>query len=585
MIKCNMYRYEKEVINMNSKILLPMIIFLFAFILIIVILMMFQSNKKKKFKKEIEDLDIEKNKLISIPVLTELSKVRELVKTDDLKNKLNEWDNLFKEIKDEKIDMLTDLITEADFLIEKKEYNNAIKKIAFIEIMLKSLKLKTDNLLEEIKVVTNSEERNRSIVTKLKVLYRELQSKYERTEKDYEPIKDSIVDEFKRIDGLFKKFESYMDKNDYVSVEEVVLELDGSINKFKSFLEITPDLILMAIVLIPNKISETNTYYFRMQRDGYPLDYLNIEYNIKEIKNKINIIIENLQKFEIGDAEIELKTMLDYFNTIFISFDKERDCKEKFRENIKILKKKIEGVNKVVYDIYIQMDDIKNTYDLTDSEINKFSVINKDLEKINEDYKILYEHGKGRTFAYSKLVEELEGLNNRLIRLQDDLDYRLKSITSMKDDESRAKEQLNMIENLLLQSKTKLKEHKIPVIPNGYFIELKEAGEAIREIIKELDKKPIVIKILNIRVDTARDLVFKIYNKTNDIVKSVMACEELIVYGNRYRSVDEKINQAIDEGAMLFEKGLYKQAINVLIKAISVVDENVDSYYEINDEK
>ena len=570
---------------MNSKLLLPMIFFLLAFILIIIGLVVYQGNKKKKFKHEIEDLDIEKNKLISVPILTELSKVRELVKTDDLKNKLNEWDNLFKEIKEEKIDLLTDLITEADFLIEKKEYNNAIRKIAFIEIMLKSLKRKTDNLLEEIKVVTGSEERNRSIVTKLKVVYRELQSKCERTEKDYEPIKETIESEFKRIDALFKKFEDFMDRNDYVSVEEIVIELDTSINKFKGFLEITPDLILMATVLIPSKISETNTYYFRMQRDGYPLDYLNIEYNIKEIKSKINIIIENLKVFEVGDSEIELKTMLDYFNTIFVSFDKEKDAKEKFRENIKILKKKIESVNKVVYDIYIQMDDIKSTYDLTDSEISKFSIINKNLEKINEDYKVLYEHGKGRTFAYSKLMEELEGLNNRLVRLQDDLDYRLKSITSMKDDESRAKEQLNMIENLLLQSKAKLKDYKIPVIPNGYFIELKEAGEAIREIIKELDKKPIVIKILNIRVDTARDLVFKIYNKTNDIVKSVIICEDLIIYGNRYRSVDDNINKAVDEGIVLFEKGLYKQAINVLMKALSVVDENISLRYDGLDEK
>ena len=117
-------------------------------------------------------------------------------------------------------------------------------------------------------------------------------------------------------------------------------------------------------------------------------------------------------------------------------------------------------VNKVVYDIYLQMDDIKSTYDLSDAEISKFNIISKNLEKINEDYKVLFEHGKGRTFAYSKLVEELDGLGNRLTRLQDDLDYRLKSITSMKDDESRAKEQLNMIQNLLIQSKNKLKEYK-----------------------------------------------------------------------------------------------------------------------------
>jgi len=168
-----------------------------------------------------------------------------------------------------------------------------------------------------------------------------------------------------------------------------------------------------------------------------------------------------------------------------------------------------------------------------------------------------------------------------LIRLQDDLDYRLKSITSMKDDEYRAKEQLNMIQNLLIQSKNKLKEYKIPVIPNSYFIELEEAGEAIREIIKELAKKPIVIKILNIRVDTARDLVFKIYNKTNDIVKSVIMCEQLIVYGNRYRTTYEEIDEALNIAEDLFRKGKYKQSIDTSINAISKVDNTLTSRFNL----
>ena len=276
--------------------------------------------------------------------------------------------------------------------------------------------------------------------------------------------------------------------------------------------------------------------------------------------------------------------MLEYFNAIYASFDKEKESKDVFREDIKKLKKKIENVNRVVYDVYIQMDDIKSNYDLTDEEIAKFSHINRDLEKINEDYKTLYEHGKGRTFAYSKLAEELIGLNNRLNRLQEDLDYRLKSITSMKDDESRAKEQLQMIESLLLQSKNKLKDYKIPVIPNNYFIELREAGEAIREIIKELDKKPIVIKVLNIRVDTARDLVFKIYNKTNDLVKSVILCEKLILYGNRYRTINEDIDKSVDEASKLFFKGSYNQAINLLTKSIGKEDPNVVDRFEFEKE-
>lgn len=560
---------------MSSRVLIPLFVFFSLFIAMIITLIILSSRKKHKLKKTIEELDYEKNKIIGVPILSELSKVRDLVKTDDLKQKLAYWDETFKEIKEEKIDNLTDLITEADFLVDRKDYKNAIKKIANIEINLDALKKKTESLLEEVKVITKSEERNRAIVTKLKVIYRECESKYDRSQKDYGPLGENIETYLKQIESGFKKFETYMDRNDYVSVEKVVITLEDDINKLKDYLEKTPDLVLMATMMIPNKIEETKTLYSRMQRDGFPLDYLNIEYNIKEIGIKVDKIIDNLKQFNLKNADIELKTILEYFNTIFNNFDKEREAKDIFRENIKKLKKKIEGINKIVYDIYIQMDDIKSTYDLSETEINKFNIISKELEKINEDYKILFEHGKGKTFAYSKLVEELDGLNNRLTRLQDDLDYRLKSITSMKDDESRAKEQLDMIQNLLVQSKNKLKDYKIPVIPNSYFIELEEAGEAIREIIKELAKKPIVIKILNIRVDTARDLVFKIYNKTNDIVKSVILCENLIVYGNRYRTSYKEIDDALTISEELFRKGKYKQSMETSIKAISKVDNTI----------
>ena len=143
---------------MDNLLILPIIIFLAMFIFTIIILIVLQNKRKNKYKKTIEELDYEKNKLIGVPILSELSKVRELVKTENLKQKLSEWDDIFQDLKENKIDTLTDLITDADFLIEKKDYKNALRKIAYIEISLETLKKKTENLLEEVKVITKSEE-------------------------------------------------------------------------------------------------------------------------------------------------------------------------------------------------------------------------------------------------------------------------------------------------------------------------------------------------------------------------------------------------------------------------------------------
>ena len=560
---------------MDSVLLITISAFILAVILIIVTIVIIKRNQNKKYKKEIEELDIRKNNLIGVPVLSEITKVKELIKTDNLKNKLDDWDNTFTTIRDEKIPELTDLISEADFLIDRKDYKQAVKKITNIEIEINSLKKKTDHLLEEVKLITNSEERNRALITKLKIVYREDQNKFERSKKEYGVIADYLEKEIDNIDDLFAKFEKAMDNNDYVSVEKKINLLDDKITKLGKLLEDIPTIVLMATVLVPNKIDEAITYYYRMKRDGYPLDYLNVEYNIKEIKNKIDNIMENLKKLELGESIIELKTFIEYFNELYNDFDKEKECKDLFRQNIKEFSYKIDNINKVVRDIYLQIDDIKYNYNLSDEDINKFSILNKNLEKINQDYKILVDQGKMKTFAYSKLVDELNGLSLKLSRLQDDLDFQLRSITSMKDDETRAREQLATIENLLKKAKYRLKDYKIPVIPSSYYIELTEAQDAIREIIKELDRKPIVIKILNIRVDTARDLVFKIYNKTNDMIKIASMSEKIIIYGNRYRSSYEEIDIALNKAEELFKRGKYKESLDLSMKSLSFIDKNV----------
>lgn len=560
---------------MDNILLMVFTTFLLAVIFILLTFFIIKRKAKKRYKNKVNELEVQKNQLLNVKILSEMTKVKDLVKTDNLQHKLNNWDKSFNYIKDEMIPKITDSLSEVDFMIDRREYEAAIRKMTDIELEIDRLKRRSDKLIGEIQLITGSEERNRSLITKLKIRYRELQAKFNRCTKDYTEVEDVIKNEFTKVDEKFQLFENAMDQNDYVEVEKIVVVIDEEITNLKNILDNIPNIIIMANVLIPAKIEEAKTQYARMIRDGYPLDYLQVDYNLEEISNKSTSIMDKVKNLEvdINEANIELKTMLDYFNNLFGDFDKEKESKDSYREGCKKFRYKIEKVNKVVYDIYVQIDDIKVTYDLTEEEMNRFSTLNKNLEFINENFKTLLEHGKTKTFAYSKLNDELDSLTIKLSRLQDDLDYQLRSITSMKDDEYRAKEQLATIQDLLKKSKYKLKDYKLPVIPSSYYVELKEAQDAIREIAKELEKKPIVIKILNIRVDTARDLVFKIYNKTNDMIKESMMSENMIVYGNRYRSLSPNIEQELEKATSLFYKGQYAKSFEISKKAV----ENIES--------
>jgi len=560
---------------MDSVFLITISAFILAVILIIITIVIIKSNQNKKYKKEIEELDIEKNSLLGVPVLSEITKVKELVKTDNLKEKMEDWDNTFKLIRDEAIPSITDSISDADFLIDRKEYKQAIRKMANIEMELRVLKKKTDKLLEEVQLITKSEERNRTLITKLKIVYREQQNKFERTKKEFGVITASMEEEFSRIDKLFAEFERAMDNNDYVSVEKKIVLLDDKIKRMDKLLADVPTIVLMATVVMPNKIEDTIIYYNRMRRDGYPLDYLNIDYNLDEAKKNIGKILDKVKLLNLEDCMFELKTILEYMDSLFVDFEKERLSRKVYEEMETDFSKKLEKTNKIVEEIYNQLDDIKSMYDLNEKDVENIHEVKKVLISINDDYKNVVGQVGSSASPYSKLQKEIEDLTIRLQKMEEDLDSSLKTLGNMHDDEVRAREQLNDIEQFLTESKNKMREFKLPIISDIYFIQLKEANEAIEEVIKELERKPIVIKTLNTRVDTARDLVLKLYNTTNEMIKTAALAEKSMVYSNRFRAYYKDVDQGLNLAEKYFFEGKYKESLDTVLKSCAIVDDNI----------
>ena len=216
-------------------------------------------------------------------------------------------------------------------------------------------------------------------------------------------------------------------------------------------------------------------------------------------------------------------------------------------------------------------------YDLKDEDIVALDDISRRLRSLQADYKKLVQDLKEKTRPYSEASKEISTLNGNLKTLEEELDVSLRTLGSMHDDEMRAREQLDDIQELLKQCKSRIRSYKLPIIMNNYFIELSEANEAILEIIKELDKKPIVIKVLNMRVDTARDLVLKLYNTTNEMIKTAQLAEMAIVYGNKFRSIMDEVDAGLSNAEMLFHKGSYKEALEVSLSSIELVEEDFHS--------
>ena len=544
-------------------------------IIVIVALHFIRRGITNRYRKQVKELEVAKNMVASTPVSLELSKVESIIKNDKMEEKYNDWQEKFDDLREKKLAQIDDMLIDLDIYIDKRDYKTCLYRLAKAELEIYKAHESADYLLDEIKEITLSEEKYRAIVIKLKTKYRELNKDFQNHKQMYDEMQEAIELQLENIERRFLDFEKVMEKNEYNEVVHIVKALDTMIDHISIVIKEVPDLLLMAKQIIPARMQEIKELNDDMVKQEYPLDYLNIDYNLEESKKNIDHILDKIRVLNLEDCMFELKTMLEYFDSLFVDFEKERLSRKVYEEMESDFSKKLAKTNKVVQEVYNQLDDIKSMYDLNDKDVETIHEVNKILVVINDDYKKLLAKVEAKSTPYSMLHKEIEDLTVRLKQMEEDLDQALKSLGNMYDDEVRAREQLEEIQVFLKQCKEKMRGYKLPIITNNYFVQLSEANEAIGEVIKELERKPIVIKTLNTRVDTARDLVLKLYNTTNEMIKTAQLAEMAIVFGNRYRASYDEVDSGLGDAEMLFFKGEYKKALDTSIKAVSVVDENI----------
>ena len=556
-------------------ILIALLVWIVTIILVIVVLNVINNKEKKKLKAEIEKLEKGKNMIISASMLSELNKVEALVNNDEMKEKLDDWKARFNDIKDKDMPKITETINEIEELFLEKNFKDLKGLVLKADFDLNNLKTKASFLLDEIKDVTLSEERNRETITKLKAQYREILSTYKDYENEYEIVKVPLELQFENIEKLFNAFEVSMEQNAYTEVGRIVKAIADVIGNLKVIIEETRPIVSLGKSLIPKKEDDIKNIYDKMTREGYNLEYLNIDANIEEANKKIKDIFGRLNVLNVEDSLFELKTMHDYFDSLYADFDKERYSKKIYEDYSRSILIKATKLEKVNNELYKKIGDIKYSYDLTDDEVSVISEIKDEIMNIRASYDKVVDIARSKTLAYSKLAREMEIINSRLVKTEEKLNGALKTLGSLKEDELRAREQLEEIKRILSQTKEKIRSYKLPIVPKNYYVEMSEAMEAINELVKELDKRPISIKILNLRVDTARDLVLKVYNTVNETVKTAKMAETAIVYGNRYRVTNKEVDFGLSKAESAFLKGNFKSSLENAISAINIVEPGI----------
>ncbi len=560
---------------MNKITIIIAGVFILLSALLFILTIIIKNKRKNSILSSVDKLTTEKNLIISSQLMSELSKASKLVNNKKTEELVESWKKRYDNIENKDMPKLTDNLIDVETLCVNKEYKEAKEALSLAEKNIFHVKAKSYKLLNEIKELTESEERNREAVTKLKSLYREVVFKYNKNKNEYGDICNPIELQFENIDKLFSGFEVAMQNHEYEELGKIVKALDDMIHNISIVIEEAPTIILMSTMILPKKMNDIKSISTKLVRAGYNLEYLNLDYNIEETNKKISEIMDKLKVLNLQDSIFDLKTLLDYYESIYSDFDAEKRGKKEYERGLINITERLSKVTSIVKNLYAEISNLKDTYDLSDDDIKVIDEINKELISVKDSFKLVNDRSLCKIMPYSKLSNDCELVAVSLSKVEDKLESTLKNLGSLKEDEARARDQLFEIKSIINNSKYKIKDYDLPKIPDQFYVEMKEAYDAVKEINKELDKKPISIKTLNLRVETAGDLALKLFKTAASTTKTAAMAEMAIVYGNRYRSSNSEVESGLNKATKAFNKGNYKDSLEIVLNTLNIVEPGI----------
>ena len=186
------------------------------------------------------------------------------------------------------------------------------------------------------------------IITKLKTRYREIYEKFNESKNEFGEIGQYVELQFENISKRFEDFEDVMDRHEYTETTNIVKAVEEMLNHIEVVVEEMPSIVLISKGILPKKMQEIMTIYNQMVEEGYPLDYLNVEFNIEEANKKIQDILDRAKVLDLEDSLFDLKVLNDYFESLFTDFEKEKIIKQEYEAANKTLKTKLDKMNNLI---------------------------------------------------------------------------------------------------------------------------------------------------------------------------------------------------------------------------------------------
>ena len=541
---------------------------------------------RKRNVSRLTALEERKEELYNLPVNDEVEAVKNMHLIGQSQVTFREWNQKWVDLS------LNSFADIENHLFEAESYNNSFRffkathKLDQIESQIGLIEEDIAAIRNALSELEKQESKNSGRVLHALDLFESLQHTVAEDSEKYGKALPEIEKQLENIQSEFSQFVTLNSSGDPVEAAAILDSTENHILALTHIVERIPALVETLTKELPEQLADLEEGYRKLLDANYHFTETDIESRFQLLHESLKNNQENIRQLELDNAEYENNRIQEEINALYDIFTREIAAQKVVESLLATLPTYLNHLKENNQVLVQDLERLTKTYLLPESDGNHVRRLQAELAALDTAILEVTEDQGEPTQAFSVLEEQLEMLQSNLKDIEDEQISVSERLAQIEKDDLNARQKANVYVNRLHTIKRYMEKRNLPGIPQSFLKLFFTASHNTEDLMAELEQPQVNIESVKRILEVATNDMEALETETYDIVQYATLTEQLLQYSNRYRSFDERIQEAFNEALEIFEKEFdYQASFEKISQALEVAEPGVTNRFVTSYEK
>ena len=541
---------------------------------------------RKRNVSRLTALEERKEELYNLPVNDEVEAVKNMHLIGQSQVTFREWNQKWVDLS------LNSFADIENNLFEAEGYNNSFRFFKATH-QIDQIESQIDLIEEDIAAIRNAlselekqESKNSGRVLHALDLFENLQHTVAENSEQYGKALPEIEKQLENIQSEFSQFVTLNSSGDPVEAAAILDSTENHILALTHIVDRVPSLVKTLSTELPEQLEDLEEGYRKLLDANYHFTETDIESRFQLLHESLKNNQENIRRLELDNAEYENTQIQEGINALYDIFTREIAAQKVVESLLSTLPTYLNHLKENNQVLVQDLERLNKTYLLPESDGNHVRRLQAELSGLDTAITEATEDQTEPTQAYSVLEEQLNSLQSNLKDIEDEQVSVSERLAQIEKDDINARQKANVYVNRLHTIKRYMEKRNLPGIPQSFLKLFFTASHNTEDLMAELEQAQVNIESVKRILEIATNDMEALETETYNIVQYATLTEQLLQYSNRYRSFDERIQEAFNEALEIFEKEFdYQASFEKISQALEVAEPGVTNRFVTSYEK